>query len=590
MGGGSLLGLFAWLKSKEICDVKVVAYLTREEQVIGQGGKFVLPTKIRDKAKCYPLLETIESRALRSIGVFGVAGSGKSTLLRWICWQYSDPVESARIGLDEPIKVFAFSYHRFQKGYGDFENLAFKEIEIARHLPLVFKTEYKEFLIRAFSTVFVSLLSNRGIMASMLDDIFREILDYRACGSWEDFIKNAKSLERCNSGLKQEVITIVISKVNALMVGKVQPIEIEFDRSYLFDFSTLPNELSQNFYSEFYATLVYDKAQSESIEGRKLTIALAVDECHRLLRYSDRSIIADILKNGRKHIRAWIATQEPISVNQDARHFQHLQFGSHSDETIKSISTLSPLHADAVRQCDEREFVWINDGNTMHIPFLWLDVTRMEASANEIRAKRQEAEKKIIMLPVSAMPVTQVQATQVVDITKIILEVLEKSEFALTKSDIAKKCGIPDNHKVLHALRKLLDNGSIIVDDIIIRKKEVHYYGIPTREQFHNLELAKTKEKIISASWNITFENKHGIQGADFIIEKNGIQFIVEVETGHKKSLGEFEKKIAEYDKHVLIIVPNAKQKERYSYLPCVNSGKAEVLLIPEIEARLKNG
>jgi len=47
---------------------------------------------------------------------------------------------------------------------------------------------------------------------------------------------------------------------------------------------------------------------------------------------------------------------------------------------------------------------------------------------------------------------------------------------------------------------------------------------------------------------------------------------------------------MAEYDKHVIIIVPNEKKKERYSYLPCVNSGKAEVLLIPEIEARLKIG
>lgn len=593
------MGLLAWLKSKEICDVKIIAYLTRDEQVIGQGGKFVLPTKIPDGPKCFPLLEKIEEKALRSIGVFSVAGGGKSTLLRWICWQYSNPVESARIGLEEPVKVFAFSYHRFQKGKGDFENLGFEEMDIAKHLPLIFKPEYKEFLIRAFSTVFVSILSSKGIMVSMLDDIFRKIYDYRPlhnnspCNSWEDFIRSAKQLEKESRGLEQDIITIIINKVNALMVGQVQPMEITFEHSYLLDFANLPNDLAKDFYSEFYANLVYDKAQSDSVQGKKLTIALCIDECHRLLRYSDRSIVAEILKNGRKHVRVWIATQEYISINQDARFFQHLQGRSHSDETIKSISAIAPLHADAVRQLDEREFVWVNDVNTMHIPIFTLDVTRMEASAQEKRAERKEIENSVTTMPI--LQTAQVQASQssnqiaqVVNVPAMILEVLEKSEFALTKSDIAKKCGMPDNHKILHALRKLLDNGSIIVDDIIIRKKEVHYYGIPTREQFHNLELAKTKEKIVSASWNIPFENKHGIQGADFIIEKNGMRLIVEAETGHKKSLGEFRSKLEQYQDLILIIVPNAKQKERYSILPSVEEGKALVLFIPEIEAKLK--
>ncbi len=586
------MGLLAWLKSKEVCDVKVVAYLVREEQTIGQGGKFVLPTKIHDKPKCYRLLETIETRALRSIGLFGVAGSGKSTLLRWICWQYSDAVESARIGLDEPVKVFAFSYHKFQKGYGDFENLGFEEMDIARHLPFVWKPEYKEFLIRAFSTVFVSILSNRGIMASMLDDIFREILDYRLCGSWNDFIKNAKSLEKSSSGLKQDVITIIISKVNALMIGDVQPIDIVFDHSYLFRFENLPNDIARDFYSEFYANLIYDKAQSESIQGKKLTIALAVDECHRLLRYSSRSIISDILVNGRKNIRAWIATQEFISVNPESRHFQHLQFRSHSDETMKSISALSALHTDAVRQCDEREFVWVNDGSTMHIPILMLDTRRMGERTNEIRTGKEKEEDKIVQ-PLTVMPITTVptlsqQTIQVVDVPMLILEMLEKSEFSLTKSDIAKKCGIPDNHKVLHALRKLLNDNSIGMDDILLRKKDVHYYFIPKLEQIHNLMLAKTKERILNAGWNVVLENKHGIQGADFIIENNGKRLIVEVETGHKKSLGEFRSKLEQYQDLVLIIVPNARQKERYSILPSVEEGKALVLLIPEIETKLK--
>ncbi|MGB6463126.1 MAG: hypothetical protein WBF38_02730, partial [Nitrosotalea sp.] len=213
---GSMYMIYKFWHHKEICDIRQVAVLQREQSDI-QNGKYVLPIRVNQRERKVNIYSEIESRSLKSIGIFGTAGSGKSTALSNVIWAYSNPVECMRIGLEKPIKVFVFNYQRFATGRGDFENLGIPSINIAIHLPAVFKPEYREMLVRSFATVFVNQeLNSRGIMATMLEPIFREILELHGCKNWDEFQQDAERLGRDSSGLKAEVCTLIASKVNAL--------------------------------------------------------------------------------------------------------------------------------------------------------------------------------------------------------------------------------------------------------------------------------------------------------------------------------------------------------------------------------------
>lgn len=329
-------------------DIEVVGFLKRKRSDDLKG--FVLPQKEYEYAGRDDAIGKIERQSLKNLGVFGSGGSGKSVLLSWFAWTYSLA----------GVKVFCFNYHKFEKYKGDFENLDFEYVDMSKHLPDLFNPKYKEFLIRAFSVVFVSVINKTGLMASMLEDIFREILDVKECLNWNDFAENAKKVEKNSSGLTHDVAGVVALKVKSLNVGAVSELKIQFDKSYLLDFAYLPNPLVQNLLSEFYANLIYHKAEQASISGKPHSVMLAVDECARLLRYGDISIIADLLRNARKHMRVAIASQNFTDVLRGLRHFQHFQFKTHNSEDIREIGDIEPLHMETVRQLTGHEFSWIN--------------------------------------------------------------------------------------------------------------------------------------------------------------------------------------------------------------------------------------
>ena len=568
--------LFNWLRKKEN-GIKINSVVFREKDK--KLNDYIRVVKKEVSPKLYDLLGEVEQRNNRSILVSGVAGVGKTFLLEWLTWQHTDLQEFAKYGAEKP-NVIVFS-PKTMPYYATPDFAWLPRADISKKIPNPF-LDYQA-LESALTVCFIAEIRSKGVVAVSLKPLLTEIMK-ASPKSWSDIYDTIKQLKK-----KSNTDEMALQTIENIVRAVERPISnetVSFDSDVVLDFGGFGNnKMLKSFYMELYAHALF----AQQYEKNAKPTLIVLDEAHYLMRYAEQgSIIGTIMREGRIGVRAvYLATQHLTDIADDLRQVgAELMFHTGNPSDFDAVRVVKPFMADALRllsskhefidlkqqsEKDEVAYVFkLDDDNFVkfrNIPFVKVE--------EKIETK-QETDNTSLVLPVQ------------VDIGKQILELLEKSEFALTKSEIAKKCGIPDNHKALHALRKLLDDGSIIVDDVIIRKKEVHYYGIPTREQFHNLELAKTKERIISAS-SITFENRHGIQGADFIIEKNGMQFVVEVETGHKKSLGEFEKKIVEYDKHILIIVPNTKQKERYSYLPCVNSGKAEVLLIPEIEARLKN-
>ncbi|MGB6463930.1 MAG: hypothetical protein WBF38_06885, partial [Nitrosotalea sp.] len=315
--------------------------------------------------------------------------------------------------------------------------------------------------------------------------------------------------------------------VNALDVGKVEEIEFDLERSLLLDYSHLPNELSQNLYSEFYANIIYKKAIDEAIEGTPHSIGLAIDECHRLLQFSSRSIVASILTEGRKYIRAWIASQNFGHVDVGARHFQHFQFKTHNDKDLDAISKISALHADAVRQLNEKEFVWVNDGNTTLIPIYRIDIARMEAVRDYIR--EQQKNTAPVVTPVKNVAVEP--SVEVVDLEDWIVELLGNSDFCMTADAITKALGygredIEKKRVQTSILSKMVENDKIRLVPYVTAtltpdmKPRKYYYAIPNGvSQIHKSLISdaldvlkkigvKAEEGFVNQGWDIlTFDN-----------------------------------------------------------------------------------
>ena len=568
--------LFGWLKTKQENGTKIVAMVLRERDKELDG--YVRVVKKYTTSYYYNLLLEMENRNSRSIFIGGIAGVGKTTLLEWLVWQHTDLQEFAKYGNpeDKP-RVIVFSPKTIPHHITpDFAWLP--RVDISKKIPNPF-LDYQA-LESAITVCFIEEIRSKGVVAVSIKPLVGEIMK-TSPKNWGDVYDAIKQLKK-KSNTDEWALQIIGNIVRAVE----RPINnetVNFDSDVVLDFGNFGNnKILKSFYMELYAHAIFAQQYKENAKPTLITI----DEAHYLLKYAEQgSIIGTVMREGRIGVRAvYMASQHLTDISEDLRQVgAEFMFHTGNPSDFEAVRTANPMMADALRLLAVREE--------------FIDLKQEHEKNDSVYIYRLDDEKfeRFRDIPFVRMeePVQEatppVDTVKEVDYVREILEVLEKSEVAMTKSDCAKKCNVPDNHKVLHALRKLLDSSSVGVDDILLRKKEVHYYYTPKLEQVHNLLLAKTKERIAMAEWKIISENRHGIQGSDFEIELNGIQLIVEVETGHKKSLGEFDKKVSEYDKHVLIIVPNAKQKERYSYLPCVNSGKVEVLLIPEIEARLKN-
>lgn len=570
--------------SKNKPDVAITGIIYRKEnkkikegwlQVVNSGGV----------NRGYDIIHDVSVKPSKNIFVIGGAREGKTSLGEFLC-------------IKLPERKIVISFKKFQPTKRDFD-IGYSWLDVGQHIVPNLFADSQSF-VEAFRTAFFADLSMRGLMIDVILDNVRQVMNERP-NSFEEFYKTLEKL--AGKGQWQANIkTIIKSKVQLLerATAGAKHGDIDFSKgNIVLDLGNLPDEESKTFLAEYYLRQI---ARIEENEQKEEKIYIVCDEAWHLLRSAQQmSKIGELLLQGAYYIHFLCITQNYTHLDEDYRsHFGTIFcFRNTNDEDISAIKNgYGDLVREGVQKLDETKYQFM-DLKFLHgegaIPAFTLNYENLQRYKDEARKEAEKPQDKLVPIVIGN---NGAQAPQVnnavpilpepVDISQVVLDVLEKSGVALTKSDIAHKAELKDDHKILHALRKLLNAGSIATDDVLLRKKQVHYYYIPKLEQVHNLMLARTRERI-NAGWNIVFENKHGIHGADFTIEKNGMRLIVEVETGHKKSLGEFEKKVTEYDNRVLIIVPNAEQKERYSYLPCVNSGKAKIVLIPEIEEVLRN-
>jgi len=629
-----------WERRKTPIDVKIIARVFRQRDDKLQG--YVLPIREETSQRNFDLLSKIEINALKNIGVFGTGGSGKSKMLSWLAWQYSNPDEVSKYHtLEEikqydkkgevkirkewrplePVKVFAFNYHRFQEGKGDFEGLDFEHVDIFTRLPNLFDPQYHEDLIQSFSVVFVSEIKSTGLMASMLQDSFRDILEYKKCESWEDFRKNAESVAKNSTGLTQEVASIVAKKVRTLNVGVVAEIDFQFDKSMILDFAHLPNDLAKNLYSEFYARVIHNKAEDASVAGKPHSIMLMVDESKRLLKYGDISILAIALANARKHMRICIATQNVEDVNSGSFHFQWLQFKTSNGFDLDRIKKVDEMHWEAVKKLNEKEFVWVNEDSTQIPPILKLDITRME----EFRVEHPQAyenieEKELGNFTTSGQehsnekyayathynkaggsqtPPTQAVVKPKYDkekTAKDIVNAVEASPTGLFISQVLEQVGYPNrkdgNRGTAYKLIKKMaePNGAIRIKDYISAEKPSEHKLVFDK---NNPQRAETQvhKRLRDDTKTLLDENKisytEGLQNQGYDFETLSVW--IEVESGLKHSINEWNIKILKSEKMVITILCNEEDRKKYSILPCTEAGKTKLVLLSELLETLRN-
>lgn len=494
------------------------------------------------------------------------------------------------LALKLPSRKIIFNFKRFNPARRDFD-IGFSWIDITQHLPNFWDDPQSS--AEAFRCAFFSEANMRGLMIDAITASFAEVMA-ESPKSFEEFFKILNRVARSGNWNRQ-IADLVEAKVRLLekATKDAKKGSVDFSKgNIVVDLGFVPNEECKTYIAEY---LIRQIARIEEEAQREERICIMIDESwHLLANASQHSKIGELLLQGAYYIQLIIITQNYTHLDEEYRgHFGTIFcFQDVNDGDISKIKNAYPdgLIWEGLGQIPNHSFIDLSYRHEKAVVPVWklnyenLQRLKLEAKAKSALKEPDEAfqeeteEKK--------------QQDGKENFEEKIIEILIKSEVALYGYQIAKAVGLSskDAVKIRQPLRELLNEGKIKEIKIQVRNKEVVYYYLPDTEIAHNFMMIEVEQKMLDAGWTIILKVKHGIQGADFIIEKDGKQLIIEVETGNKKSLvGEFNKKIMGYDKPVLIVVPNIEQKERYSYLPCVQNGKARIVLIPEIEEALKN-
>ncbi|MDE1770176.1 MAG: hypothetical protein KGI28_06455 [Thaumarchaeota archaeon] len=559
--------------------------------------------------KGYNIIEATQEKPNKNILINGVARGGKTSLGEYFC-------------LKLPYHKIVLSFKKFQNDNRDFD-IGYHWIDVSQYFPNLF-ADGRSFC-EAFRCAYFSDLSSRGLMIDTILSKVYEVMDLKP-KNFEDFFKALDRVSR--SGQWDANITnIVKSKVKKLQIEGAKHGSIDFRQgNIVLDLGNLPDDEIKTFVAELFLRQIN---RIEEEEQNKDKLYIIIDEAwHVLASRQQRSVIGTMLLQGAYYIHLIIITQNYTHLDEDYRgHFgSHYCFRNTNDKDLKAIeSGYGAFVRDGVRQLEDFCYTDLRyqHGDNL-LPYWILNIEKLERLKEKARTLKVEEKQNHETENVSHTDFVsdgnnvwkgeeQVVADKIGrdDLKMKIVNVLEKN--CLYGYEIAKRIGLNSKEAVniRQPLRELARAGMVKEIQIRLRNKDVTYYYLSNGESSHDLMMEETEKEIIKAGWRIINKARHGVAEPDFVIEEeikgkgenrvgelerrkeaqasgNPDYKIVECETGSKKSLGEFDLRVSNYDKPVLIVVPNEEQKTRYEYLPCVNSGKAKVCLIPEIKEVLK--
>ena len=522
--------------------------------------------------KGYDLIIYVEKKNNKNIYVIGGARSGKTTLGEYLC-----------LKLEE--RKIIISFKKFLPTKRDFD-IGYRWIDVTLYLPNLFSD--RQSFIEAFRTAFFSDLSMKGLT---IDTILSRVNDVMQKEP-KDFQEFYKILDRLagRGQWEENIKTIIKSKVQLLerVTAGAKHGSVDFSKgNIVLDLGNLPDAESKTFLAEYYLRQINRIEQQEQREEK---IRVVIDECWHLLRYRQQnSIVGTILLEGAHYIRFLCITQNYTHLDEDYRsHFGAIFcFRNTNDKDMQAIEKgYGVFVRDGIIRLRDHEFIDLKYEHDEDVIPVWkLNYERLQALKLEAKSAFNEHDESFVEEEHKEVKTEHKQR----EIEEKIIDLLQHSNIALTKTEICEKIGIANDLNSYSILRNLIKSKRLNSDDILERNKEVaYYYKIPdTDEQFHNAMLGIVKKKLLTVKKKFE-ENSRGNSGADFYLD----ELIIECESGHKRDWEKIKTQFLSYNpKTTLIVVPNIRAKKSYEEFVDENQMRhCKVLFIPELVEFLRNG
>ncbi len=533
---------------------------------------FLQVKKTDVNSQAFDLVTYVLGKANLNVAIHGGARLGKTTLGEFLC-------------LKLPDRKIVISFKKFLPTRRDFD-IGYHWIDVTQHLPNLFAD--KQSFTEAFRTAFFADLSMKGLT---IDTILSRIVDVMQDEpkNFEEFYKILDRLAG-RGNWEESIRTIIRSKAQLLQraTAGAKLGSIDFSKgNIVLDLGNLPDAESKTFLAEYYLRQINRIEQQEQREEK---IRVVIDEAWHLLKYRQQnSIVGTILLEGAYYIRFLCITQNYTHLDEDYRgHFGCIFcFQNTNDKDITAIKGAYPdgLIWEGVGAIEPFTFIDLKYSHEKELVPVWkLNNENLEQAKMEARFCAEPEENFVIEEQKQEVRQEEEKGEETT-IGERIRDVLKGDNTALYGYAIGKAVGFPPKEaglRVKQPLRVLMKDGEVKEWKFQIRNKEIPYYYLAndSREVCHNLMMQEVKKKL--GDWNIVFEATHGIQGADFVIEKNGRKLSIECETQLKKDISDLQSRVAKAE--TIIVVPTNTAKEFYQKL-----FTCKVVLIPELEEALKN-
>jgi hypothetical protein len=333
------------------------------------------------------------------------------------------------------------------------------------------------------------------------------------------------------------------------MAGMIDP-----DKIVVLDFSGL-NESAKSFYAELYLRKTWTAI--EASKSNPMQHIVIIDEAHRLLK-SEATIFGEVARLIRSRGALWCGTQNYTDLPDYVRNqfAIHLLFSTKSDKDLKALKEINVLLPFVATELPDHHFTDAAMQELHYaVPIFTADI-----------GKFKDCEETYIESVVSEMK--GVKPKEMVDYKEKVMKILteEASWPSKLAKDIAKQESIEQEPKlaVSKALKTLHNDGLIGRQVMKLDNKEImlYYRKDPSMSGLHKFMERKVTKKLEEKY--IAYElAKHGEDKPDIMTK----DFDIEIETGLKHDLKEFEKKLTNLTKKTYVVVPNSMEKERYTKL-----------------------
>lgn len=612
LGVISILGLRDIFRkqAKKVVDFREIGLFSRERNDDLKG--YVGIQKKYTGSQPYNMIAVIEKRNSQGVFIEGVIGSGKSKVAEELAFVYgTDEIE--KIGYDKKTVIIFSPTTHSNNGIMDFR-FGIPVIDVSKHLPDVFSDI--EAFVGAWKLALTEEITSVGVMARQFPILARKIVE-RKPRSWDEYFRILQQIKKEKKYGFDNVLLGIVEDMSQVLVGEANPIEFDFSKSVLLDFSKLETPEKIKFYIEAYARIIHKREHDIVKDNNNVLVIL--DEGKTMMQHGDSTIFSRIIRQGRTYLRPIIICQNYADIPSDLHQVStEICFKQTDEMSLNQIKARSPFLWECVTKLDSEKREFVDLGDNWHLPdgdllpIYTLDITRLEQYKQNVALEEREN----VYVPESQardndfvndgeetwqsrrIDTEEKEGKRKYDSKKTeakILDVVEASPTGLFISHVIDQVGYKrgedesergTTHRLIGKLQKAK---KIRIKDYISADKRGHKLvfsksdEVRAESQVHK-RLRDDTKKLLDEN---KIPNTEGVlnQGYDFSV--NNVE--IEVETSLKHSLAEWNTKIMSSEKFVITILCNEEDRQRYSYLPCVEAGKTKLVLLSELLETLRN-